>query len=49
MHCEKVRHDTGRQQNPDRIAWIGSDCGSDRTLDWIGLDCYFPFGAEELF
>ena len=39
----------GRQQNPYRMAWIGLDCRSDRTLDQIELDWYFLFGAEELF
>ena len=28
----------GCQQNPDRIAWVRSDCGSEWTLDWIRSD-----------
>ena len=31
--------------NPDRIARIGSDCGSHRTLDRIGSDWHFRFSC----
>ena len=37
--CIIIIHEvfTGRQRNQDRIAWIVSDCRSDRTPDRIGL------------
>ena len=41
----KTNQMAGHQHNPDRIAWIGSDCGSDRTLDRIGSDWHFRFSC----
>ena len=37
LFVERLWPITGSQQNQDRIAWIGSDCRSDRTPDWVGL------------
>ena len=41
----KTNQMAGLQHNPDRIARIGSDCGSDRTLDRIGSDWHFCFSC----